>query len=284
MPKFVEPQFAKSGGAGRRAGKGVGARDQVRRLSHADARRRPARRTLFTRKGLDWSARSFPALIKAGTRAKLPDGHHTTARWWPSNDGRFSRISPACKPRCRTRRPTGARSSSLFDLSAYADGKRYPAGLPLCATARTRLQAILAQMRPTSGCASSITSSSGGDAVLKFRLLAWIWRASSPNRLDAPYRSGRYRKLASRPSAAAGHEVVIGGWVSHGRVEAVPFPDRRGEQATGKLDPRRPRRHGLLRQDKVSDACSPETEARWRSTRLALLRSPGQQPLAARRG
>ena len=118
LPDFIEPQLASSvdrppGGAG------LGARDQVRRLPRAAARRRTARRALRTRKGLDWTERF------ARHRRRPPPACRTassTARSWRwTTNGR--RISPRCRRRCPKARPT----AGVLRLRPAARRRRGPA-------------------------------------------------------------------------------------------------------------------------------------------------------------
>ena len=212
------------------AGRRLGARDQVRRLPHAAARR-GRRAALRTRKGLDWTDK-FQA-DRRGRRA-LARLHHR----WRDRGARRQR-------RAELRRAAGALSEGrsqdlvffVFDL--LFDGGEDLRELPLSERKDAAEGAAGQSSRLPTASATSITSEPATRCCSP--PAACIWKASSRSgsaRLTARAAASTWTKSKCR----AGHEVVIGGWSGSG--DHSPLADRR-RPSRRPSRPCRPRRHRL---------------------------------------
>ena len=199
------------------AGRRLGARDQVRRLSHAAARRGRHRRR-STRKGLDWTDKFAADRRRRGEACPTAS---STARSW-----RSTRTARRISRRCRRRSPTATADDLVFfafDL-LFADGEdlrqlplrerkeRLQKLLDVAATARDQPDPLRRALRR------------GRRRRAAIGLPHVRWKASSPSsstRRTGPAAAATWTKAKCR----AGHEVVIGGWTDDRR--AVPLAARR---------------------------------------------------------
>jgi bifunctional non-homologous end joining protein LigD len=159
--------------------------------------------TMRTRKGLDWSAK-FPEIAAAG--AKLGDG---------ITDGEIVALDREGAPDFAALQAaisdgnTGALVFFVFDL-LFSGGKDVRA-LPLTER-KSRLQAAVAGAHDNIRFVDHFASA--GDAVLRSACRMHLEGIVS-KRLDAPYQSGR-AETWTKSKCRAGHEVVIGGYVTRG--------------------------------------------------------------------
>jgi bifunctional non-homologous end joining protein LigD len=199
LPRFVEPQLTHlveqppSGAGWVHEVKFDGYRLQ---LHVEDGKAR-----LFTRKGLDWTAK-FGAIAK--TAAKLPDGILDGEVCALDHNGApdFAALQAAL---------SDGKSESLiyfaFDL-LFADGEDLRP-LPL-STRKARLEALFKSVRADSHLRFVEHFASGGETVLQSACRMNLEGIVS-KRLDAPYSAGRGDSW-TKSKCRAGHEVVIGGW------------------------------------------------------------------------
>ena len=201
LPDFIAPQLAKSlekppAGAGwAHEIKFDGYRMQLRTVD--------GKATLFSRSGLDWSAK-FPEIVRSG--AGLADGiidgevvalDHTGA---PD----FAALQAAI---------SDAKTADLvfFVFDQLFAGKQDLRPLPL-ADRKAKLEAHV------KGASADIRYVdhfiTGGDAVLLSACRMDLEGIVS-KRLDAPYQSGRSESWG-KSKCRQGHEVVIGGWTTTG--------------------------------------------------------------------
>ena len=157
---------------------------------------------LFTRKGLDWTAR-FPEIAKAA--GALPDvildGEIVALDHNGAPD--FAGLQAAL-----SEEKTAGLVFFAFDL-LFEAGEDLRA-LPL-RVRKSRLEALVAEHEKKLAVLRYVEHfSSGGDAVLQSACRMSLEGIVS-KRLDAPYRSGRGDTWV-KAKCRAGHEVVIGGW------------------------------------------------------------------------
>jgi bifunctional non-homologous end joining protein LigD len=217
LPKFVEPQLTRlveqppSGAGWVHEVKFDGYRMQLR-VEDGKAR-------LFTRKGLDWTAK-FSAIAKAAS--KLPDCildgeicalDHNGA---PDFAGLQAALSDG---------KTEPLIFFVFDL-LFADSEDLRP-LPL-STRKARLAAVLKAAKSDTHLRFVEHFTSGGDAVLKSACTMHLEGIVSKE-LDAPYSSGRSDSW-TKAKCRAGHEVVIGGWsTTAGKFRSLLVGVHRGD-------------------------------------------------------
>ena len=237
MPAFVEPQLCKLvERAPSRAG--LGARDQVRRLSPAAARRgRQGHAAHAQGPRLDGEVRGDR---RAGGEAA---GLHHRRRGGGAGRPRRARLRGAAGGAVRraSRRTWSSSPSTCCSPTART-----------CAPCRCAIA--------RRGCRSCSTGSgastqalryvehfeTAGDAVLDSACRMHLEGIVS-KQLDAPYRSGRADSWI-KSKCRAGHEVVIGGWTSEGKRAALAAGRRASRTRQGpEAGPCRPRRHRLRR-------------------------------------
>ena len=206
MPDFIEPQLCQSrrAAAGRR---GLGARDQVRRLPHAAAGRgRRGDAAHPQGPGLDRqvSARS-PRPARACPTAS------STARSWRSNDDGapdFAALQAALS------------DGKTDDLVFFAFDLLFDGGEDLRALPLSRAQGAAAGAARRAGepRRASATSSISRPAATRCcsRPAACRSKASSPSGSTRPTAPAA-RESWTKAKCRAGHEVVIGGWTDDGR-------------------------------------------------------------------
>ena len=197
MPNFIEPELCRlveqppSGNGWVHEVKFDGYRVQAR-VEDGKAR-------LFTRKGLDWTAK-FSAIAKAA--GKLPDcildGEVVALDHNGAPD--FAALQAALSDG-----NTDALVFFAFDL-LFADGEDLRP-LPL-SERKARLEKLLKGAGNSLRYVEHFTS--GGDAVLKSACRMSLEGIVS-KKLSAPYRGGRGEDW-TKAKCRAGHEVVIGGW------------------------------------------------------------------------
>jgi bifunctional non-homologous end joining protein LigD len=215
LPHFVEPQLCKlvdqppSGANWVHEVKFDGYRMQL----HVE----DGKAKLFTRKGLDWTAK-FPAIAKVA--AKLPDcimdgeicalDHHGA----PDFAGLQAALSDG---------KTEPLIFFAFDL-LFADGEDLRT-LRLI-DRKARLQPLLKKHDTHLRFVEHFTS--GGDAILLSACRMHLEGIVS-KRADAPYRSGR-GDTWTKAKCRAGHEVVIGGWsTTAGKFRSLLVGVHRGD-------------------------------------------------------
>jgi bifunctional non-homologous end joining protein LigD len=217
LPKFVEPQLCRlveqppSGAGWVHEVKFDGYRMQLR-VENGKA-------ILFTRKGLDWTAK-FYAIAKAG--AKLPDC---------IIDGEICALDH-----------NGAPDFAALQ-AALSDGKTEPLilfafdllferdedlrQLPLAAR-KARLAALLKTLKSDTHLRFVEHFSSGGEAVLQSACRMNLEGIVS-KKIDARYASGRGDNW-TKAKCRAGHEVVIGGWsTTAGKFRSLLVGVHRGD-------------------------------------------------------
>ncbi len=197
LPHFVEPQLCKlleappSGKDWLHEVKFDGYRMQL----HVEG----GKAKLFTRKGLDWTAK-FVAIAKAA--ASLPDAIIDGEVCALDHNGApdFAALQAAL---------SDGKSESLifFAFDLLFAGKEDLRPLPLT-TRKARLAALLKKAPVNLRYVEHFTS--GGDAVLQSACRMNLEGIVS-KQADAPYRSGRGDSW-TKSKCRAGHEVVIGGW------------------------------------------------------------------------
>lgn len=216
LPHFVEPQLCRlvdqppSGAGWVHEVKFDGYRMQLR-VEGGKAR-------LFTRKGLDWTAK-FSAIAKAA--AKLPDGIIDGEVCALDHNGApdFAALQAAL---------SDGKSEALiffaFDL-LFAQGEDLRA-LPLTAR-KARLEKLLDKQRnDTLRHVEHFTS--GGEVVLLSACRMNLEGIVS-KRGDASYKSGRGDSW-TKAKCRAGHEVVIGGWsMTAGKFRSLLVGVNRGD-------------------------------------------------------
>ena len=215
LPHFVEPQLCKlvdqppSGAGWVHEVKFDGYRMQL----HVE----DGKAKLFTRKGLDWTAK-FPAIAKVA--AKLPDcimdGEICALDQHGAPD--FAGLQAALSDG-----KTEPLIFFAFDL-LFADGEDLR---PLPLTDRkARLQPLLTKHDTHLRFVEHFTS--GGDAILLSACRMHLEGIVS-KRADAAYRSGR-GDTWTKAKCRAGHEVVIGGWsTTAGKFRSLLVGVHRGD-------------------------------------------------------
>jgi bifunctional non-homologous end joining protein LigD len=217
LPKFVSPQLCRlveqppSGTGWVHEVKFDGYRMQLR-VEDGKAR-------LFTRKGLDWTAK-FVAIAKAA--AKLPDC---------ILDGEICALDHHGAPDFAALQAALSDSKPdplvffAFDL-LFADGEDLRP-LPL-STRKARLADLLKAAKSDTHLRFVEHFSSGGDAVLKSACTMHLEGIVS-KKLEAPYASGR-GDTWTKAKCRAGHEVVIGGWsTTAGKFRSLLVGVNRGD-------------------------------------------------------
>jgi bifunctional non-homologous end joining protein LigD len=216
LPRFVEPQLCRlveqppSGANWVHEVKFDGYRMQLR-VEDGKAK-------LFTRKGLDWTAK-FAAIAKA---AALPDS---------IIDGEICALDHHGAPDFAALQAalSDGKSDPLiffaFDL-LFAEGDDLRR-LPL-STRKARLAELLKGAKNDTHLRFVEHFSSGGDAVLKSACTMHLEGIVS-KKTDAPYVSGRGDSW-TKAKCRAGHEVVIGGWsTTAGKFRSLLVGVHRGD-------------------------------------------------------
>ena len=207
MPDFLEPQLCHLGRPAARR-RGLGARDQVRRLPHAAADR-GRRGGAAHPQGARLDRPSSAAIAEAAARAA--GLRSSTARSWRSTSTARP-ISPRCRRRCPKASPTAWSSSPSTCCSTDTEDLR---PLPL-AERKARLQALLAGNRLAAAPLRRPFRDRRRRGAAA-RPAGCRWKGIVSKRLDAPYRSGRGESWV-KAKCRAGHEVVIGGWTTTGEA------------------------------------------------------------------
>jgi bifunctional non-homologous end joining protein LigD len=201
LPLFIEPQLTKPV---EKPGAGPGWAHEIKFDGYRmQLRAWGGAATLRSRKGLDWSAK-FPEIVAAG--ATLPSGildgevvalDHTGA---PDFAGLQAAISE---------RKTANLVFFVFDqmFSATEDLRKLP-----LEERKTRLRKTVEAAPDTIRYVDHFVTA--GDAVLRSACRMHLEGIVS-KRLDAPYESGRVESW-TKSKCRAGHEVVIGGYVTTG--------------------------------------------------------------------
>ena len=99
----------------------------------------------------------------------------------------------------------------FFAFDLLVEGKEDCRELPLT-TRKARLKALLEEADVATRCDTSIISTPPA-TTCGSRPARWTSKASSRERLDAPYVSGRNGGW-TKAKCRAGHEVVLGGWTT----------------------------------------------------------------------
>ena len=201
MPDFVEPQLAKSVD---RPPSGAGWAHEIKFDGYRmQLRIEGGKALLRTRAGLDWTAK-FPAVIEAaeGLPDAMIDGEVVALDAHGAPD--FADLQAALSSG-----KTDDLIFFVFDL-LYADGADLRS-LPL-ADRKARLKVMLGEAKGRIRYVEHFTD--GGEAVLNSACRLELEGVVS-KRLDAPYRSGRGEAWV-KAKCRAGHEVVIGGYVTTG--------------------------------------------------------------------
>jgi bifunctional non-homologous end joining protein LigD len=217
LPKFVEPQLCRlveqppAGSGWVHEVKFDGYRMQLR-VEDGKAK-------LFTRKGLDWTAK-FAAIAKAA--AKLPDCIVDGEICALDHNGApdFAALQAAL---------SDGKSEPLiffaFDL-LFADGEDLRP-LPL-STRKARLAPLLKAVKSDTHLRFVEHFTSGGEAVLQSACRMNLEGIVS-KKSDAPYASGRGDSW-TKSKCRAGHEVVIGGWsTTAGKFRSLLVGVNRGD-------------------------------------------------------
>ncbi len=205
MPGFVEPQLCK---LVERAPSGPGWAHEVKFDGYRlQLRVEDGEATLRTRKGLDWT-RKFGAIAEAAEALPncIIDGEVCALDRHGAPD--FAALQAALSE---------DDSKNLiffaFDL-LFAEGLDLR-GLPL-SERKEALQMVLASTKAKKQILRYVDHfETGGDAVLQSACKMHLEGIVSKE-LDAPYASGRHGSWV-KAKCRAGHEVVIGGWISAGR-------------------------------------------------------------------
>ena len=233
-------------------GAGVGPRDQVRRLSHAAARRRTARRTLRTRKGLDWTdqvpARSPQPARSCPTRSSTARSSRSTHNGAPD----FAALQAAL---------SDGKTDDLvffaFDLLFAAARISRRCRLP---SARRGWRRLLAGSWRDSRCIRYVEHfETGGDAVLESAcrmslegIVSKRARRALPSGRSGELDQGQMPRRPRSRDRRLDHD---------GRQ--LPLAARR-RLSRRQLRPYRPRRHRLRREQGRRAAAAPAR--RWKPT------------------
>ena len=203
LPKFVEPQLAKSA---EKPPKGERWAHEIKFDGYRmQLRTEDGHAALLTRKGLDWSAK-FPAIVRAG--AGLPDG---------IIDGEVVALDHTGAPDFAALQAAIADGKTddlvffVFDL-LFSGGEDLRK-LPLLER-KARLASIVAGASPVIRFVEHFVAA--GDAVLRSACRMNLEGIVS-KKLDAPYQSGRSESWV-KSKCRQGHEVVIGGWTTTGEA------------------------------------------------------------------
>ena len=217
LPRFVDPQLGRlveqppSGAGWVHEVKFDGYRMQLR-VEGGKAR-------LFTRKGLDWTAR-FAGIAKAAAKLDdcIIDGEICALDHNGAPD--FAALQAAL---------SDDKSAPLiffaFDL-LFAEGEDLRP-LPLSAR-KARLEALLKRIKSDTHLRYVEHFTSGGEAVLLSACRMNLEGIVS-KKVDAPYRSGRGDNW-TKAKCRTGHEVVIGGWsTTAGKFRSLLVGVHRGD-------------------------------------------------------
>jgi bifunctional non-homologous end joining protein LigD len=201
LPGFVEPQLTKPVA---RPAAGPGWAHEIKFDGYRMQLRTDAQgATLRSRQGLDWSAK-FPEIVAAGARLApgIIDGEVVAL----DHDGApdFAALQAAI-----TERKTADLVFFVFDrmFSATEDLRTLP-----MEERKTRLRGAVEKAPANIRYVDHFVSA--GDAVLRSACRMHLEGVVS-KRLDAPYQSGRVGTW-TKSKCRAGHEVVIGGYVTNG--------------------------------------------------------------------
>jgi bifunctional non-homologous end joining protein LigD len=217
LPRFVEPQLTQlvdqppAGTAWVHEVKFDGYRMQLH-VENGNAR-------LFTRKGLNWTAK-FPAI--AGAAATLPDcitdGEVCALDYNGAPD--FAALQAALSD-------GETQQLIYFTFDLMFEGKDDLRALPL-STRKARLAKLLKSARQDAHIRIVEHFASGGEAVLQSACRMNLEGIVS-KRLDAPYTAGRGGSWM-KSKCRAGHEVVIGGWsTTNGKFRSLLVGVHRGD-------------------------------------------------------
>jgi len=203
IPSFIEPQLTKPVA---RPASGPGWAHEIKFDGYRMQLRTDAKgATLKSRKGLDWSAK-FPEIVAAGARLApgIIDGEVVAL----DHDGApdFAALQAAI-----TDRKTANLVFFVFDQIFSATEDLRP--LPLEAR-KARLQRTINDAPANIRYVKHFVTA--GDAVLLSACRLHLEGIVS-KRLDAPYQSGRAQTW-TKSKCRAGHEVVIGGFVTTGHA------------------------------------------------------------------
>ncbi len=208
LPDFIEPQLCRSVD---RAPDGAEWAHEIKLDGYRmQLRVAGGKVQLFTRKGLDWTAK-FKEIAAAG--AGLPedailDGEICAVG--ADNAPDFPALQAAISDG-----KTGNLIYFVFDLLCI--GSEDLRALPL-ATRKARLKTLLTDVSPRLRYVDHFTAA--GDAVLKAACRMSLEGIVS-KRLDAPYKSGRNDNW-TKAKCRGGQEVVIGGWTEEtGRFRSL---------------------------------------------------------------
>jgi bifunctional non-homologous end joining protein LigD len=215
LPRFVEPQLCRlvdqppSGAGWVHEVKFDGYRMQLR-IEGGKAK-------LFTRKGLDWTAK-FAAIARAA--AKLPDG---------IIDGEICALDHNGAPDFAALQAALSDGKSdpliFFAFDLLFTGKEDLRPLPLTAR-KERLASVLKAARSDLRFVEHFAS--GGEAVLQSACRMNLEGIVS-KQVNAPYASGRSDSW-TKSKCRAGHEVVIGGWsTTNGKFRSLLVGVHRGD-------------------------------------------------------
>ena len=262
MPRFIEPQLCQVAGeppAGRR----LGARDQVRRLSDAAAHRwreaaacLPAR-AWIGRTSSPPSSRQAPAARRHPRWRGRGPGPHRRARFRRPSGGHrrgedrrpgLLRLRSAVRRRRRSARGTAARAQDAAEVDPRGQRRR-PSAMSIISSARA--------MR----CCSPPAG--------------WTWRVSSPSASTPPTSPGRgetWTKSKCRAGPRGGDRRLD----HHGR--GLSLADRR-RLSRRRACPRRPDRHGF----RPRHGRAPHAEAAGAGNGPESLRGQGRAARGGRR-
>ena len=176
---------------------------------------------LNTRKGLDWTDK-FAAIAKRG---EIASRLHHRRRDRRARSTTARRISPRCRRRCPTARPSNL---IFFAFDLLFSGGEDLRSLPLArAQGAAEATAREAQGRQQADPLRRAFRDRGDAVLQSARKLSLEGIISK--RLDAPYRSGR-RESWTKAKCRAGHEVVIGGWTTtNGKFRSLLVGVHRGD-------------------------------------------------------
>lgn len=201
LPGFIEPQLCTTL---EKPPAGAGWAHEIKFDGYRmQLRTEDGKAVLFSRKGLDWSAK-FPEIVKAG--AKLSDG---------IIDGEVVALDHTGAPDFAALQ-AAISDAKTKDLVFFVFDQLFSGGEDLrplpSAERKARLQAHVEDAPANIRYVDHFITA--GDAVLQSACRMDLEGIIS-KRLDAPYRSGRSDSWG-KSKCRQGHEVVIGGWTTTG--------------------------------------------------------------------